>query len=189
MKKLLIIFLIFGCGFADTVQYRDEILFIKRIKKIDDVKVIKIKKLRNKPYIEFYIRKTALGNRTKWILCEDIISITNENGASIDYNCNTLTINNGNDLTTEIEISKLTQAGNHLVEFKKNYYTGFFISLIGGAIVHYAAKENEGDIMYIGFVTTGLGFFISFLSFNSIGEAGEVLIEADEHINKNKRID
>ena len=110
MKKLIIL-LIIGCGFADTVEYRDEILFIKRIKKIDDVKIIKIKKFRNKPYIGFHIRETALGNKTKWISCKDIISITNKNGASIDYNCNMLTINNGNELTTEI--SKLTQAGNH----------------------------------------------------------------------------
>ena len=90
--------------------------------------------------------------------------------------------NSINEEETKIEISKLKQAGNHLVQFRKDYYTGFMVSMLGNVATLYGASENKGDIVLYGGVASLLGGILMLISFDSAGEAGEDLIDAGEKL-------
>ena len=101
--------------------------------------------------------------------CDKILELNDDNGSPIEFEC-------ANSKT------KLEQAGNHLVQFRKDYYTGVMVSMLGNVATLYGASENKSDIILYGGVASLLGGIMMLISFDSAGEAGEDLIDAGENL-------
>ena len=126
--------------------------------------------------------------------CEYVYSIINSDEHKIFYDCSTNSmevskiLDDGSPSSNPfiepntIPKSKLKQAGNHLVKFRKDYYTGFMVSMLGNVATLYGASENKGDIILYGGVASLLGGILMLISFDSAGEAGEDLIDAGEKL-------
>lgn len=87
---------------------------------------------------------------------------------------------NGNLDPQEINAQLLIDAGRALKSFRSNYYTGYFISIGGMALVLIGALSwppNAG-LMIVGYLGSLVGSVWMLLSFNSVGVAGERLIRA-----------
>ena len=168
MKKLIII-LMLGSLFGDTVVYNDDILMFKRTKTLSDVSFVEVVPVDGKPYIKILISSNILGEKHTWIPCDNILELNDDNGSPIEFEC-------ANSKT------RLKQAGNHLVQFKDEFYTGFWVSILGNVVTLYGASENKSDIILYGGLTTLAGSIIMLISFDSVGEAGEDLIDAGEKL-------
>ena len=181
IRRLIILLLIVGCVFGDTIVYNNDFLMFKRTKTLNKVEYIGIEEFKGKPVVKILIQSSLLGNQYTFISCDKIIELKNYNGEPIDYDC--ININNPiNSFPQKVDINKLKQAGNHLVQFRKDYYTGFMVSMLGNVATLYGASENKGDIILYGGVASLLGGILMLISFDSAGEAGEDLIDAGEKL-------
>ena len=109
------------------------------------------------------------------------------NGNQIEFECGkrkqlSLPLSKPSIESNSISKRKLKQAGNHLVQFRKDYYTGFMVSILGNVVTLYGASENKSDIILYGGLTTLAGSIMMLISFDSVGEAGEYLIDAGEKL-------
>ena len=158
-----------GSLFGDTVVYRNDVLMFKRTKTLSDVSYVGVESLLGKPNIKILIFSNILGEKHTWIPCDKILELNDDNGSPIEFECS-------NSKT------KLEQAGNHLVQFRDDYYTGFMVSMLGNVATLYGASENKSDIILYGGVASLLGGIMMLISFDSAGEAGEDLIDAGEKL-------
>jgi len=156
-----------GSLFGDTVVYRNDILMFKRTKILSDVSFVEVVPVDGKPYIKILISSNILGEKHTWIPCDKILELNDDNGSPIEFEC-------ANSKT------KLKQAGNHLVRFRDEYYSGFLLSMFGNVATLYGASKNKSIIIEFGGVASLLGGILMLISFDSAGEAGEDLIDAGE---------
>ena len=80
--------------------------------------------------------------------------------------------------------NKLISSGNNLVEFRKQYYNGFILVLVGQLAIGYGAVANENDALLGGYLFSFIGSIAQLLSFNYVGEAGEDLIDQGVELDK-----
>ena len=176
MKKLLLFaLLVVGCLFGDTIKYQNlmgDILIINNVEYVG---------------IEGNMVYYTLNNEKSQIYCPRILEITDVGGWQIEFECaktkQLFTPSSKPSIeSNSISKRKLKQAGNHLVQFRKDYYTGFMVSMLGNVATLYGASENKGDIVLYGGVASLLGGILMLISFDSAGEAGEDLIDAGEKL-------
>ena len=175
IRRLIILLLIVGCVFGDTIKYQNlmgDIFIINNVEYVG---------------IEGDMVYYTLNNEKNHIYCPRILEITDVNGNQIEFECTKtkqLFIPSSNPSIESNSISKrkLKQAGNHLVQFRKDYYTGFIVSMLGNVATLYGASKNKGDIILYGGVASLLGGILMLISFDSAGEAGEDLIDAGEKL-------
>ena len=86
MKKLLLI-LIVGCVFGDTVVYNNDILMFKRTKTLSDVRIVDSETLNEEPLFKILVSSTLVGNKHVWIPCHKILKLNDSNGLPITYDC------------------------------------------------------------------------------------------------------
>jgi hypothetical protein len=172
IRRLIILLLIVGCVFGDTIKWQDA----NAKGKTYDITNVEFQ------YIK-YQRVYYLDYRGIKVIieCPKVVSITDSEGNNIDFDCADKP-NSINEEETKIKISKLKQAGNHLVQFRKDYYTGFMVSMLGNVATLYGASENKSDIILYGGIASLLGGILMLISFDSAGEAGEDLIDAGEKL-------
>ena len=91
-RRLIILLLIVGCGFGDTIVYNNDFLIFKRTKTLNKVDYIGIEEFKGKPVVKILIQSGILGNQYTFISCDKIIELKNYNGEPIDYDC--ININN-----------------------------------------------------------------------------------------------
>ena len=72
----------------------------------------------------------------------------------------------------------LDQAGQHLKNFRSQYYTGFALTVGGQILMIAGADEGEGGTLVIGGGVAIVGALMSFLSNVQVGKAGEELEQA-----------
>jgi len=116
MKRLLILLLIVGCVFGDTIEYKrkilgfwtDDIRYRATIIKIEDGKL-------------WYTQQKLFGKQMDTIPCKNIYSIIDSNGNTIDFNCvlNTLSTHTSPALTKH-DVNEFTRKpvlGGTLIAF------------------------------------------------------------------------
>ena len=171
IRRLIILLLIVGCVFADTIQWQDAKGKTHTVRDVDFQEC----KFQRAYYIDVRGKKDSIN-------CSSIIFITGRSSKKIECDCD-FNIGGAKDFNIESNsTSKLKQAGNHLVQFRKDYYTGFMVSMLGSVASLYGASENKSDIIVIGGATSLLGGILMLISFDSAGEAGEDLIDAGEKL-------
>ena len=171
IRRLIILLLIVGCVFGDTIQWQDAKGKTHTVRDVDFQKC----KFQRAYYIDVRGKKDSIN-------CASIIFITGRSGKKIECDCD-FDIGGAKDFNIESNSkSKLKQAGNHLVRFRDEYYTGFLVSMLRNVATLYGASENKSDIILFGGVASLLGGIMMLISFDSIGEAGKDLIDAGEKL-------
>ena len=178
MKKLILIALLVGSLFADTLLYKQVTQAADNVglassyttpsSQIDILELTGDFKgtLNGQAYI--LLNK----NKIKKIDCINIISIWDDNNHPIQYNCgiNTYTPN------------YLINTGLELIHFRKTYYLGSGLSFLGSTLIIGGVFKNNDAIAIVGGVANIVGGLITFISFNDIGQAGEELIIAGKEV-------
>jgi len=90
MKKLILILMV-GSLFGDTVVYNNDILMFKRTKTLSDVSFVEVLPVDGKPNIKILISSNILGEKHTWIPCDKILELNDDNGSPIEFDCNELT--------------------------------------------------------------------------------------------------
>ena len=87
--------------------------------------------------------------------------------------------------TSSVDLShaaiRIELAGEKLINFKENYYTGFFISTIGFFFMFVAQEEG---LALAGFCTSVVGSAIQLMAFTKAGAAGEELKVAAQEMKR-----
>lgn len=78
---------------------------------------------------------------------------------------------------------KIEQAGSNLVEFKSQYYTGFFIQVASIVLIFLAEDDEFLSIALIGSLA---GSIMQLFSFSKVGAAGEDLEAAARELGRLK---
>jgi len=88
MKKLILLtLLIGGCVFGDSIEYQRKILGVLQDETIHNVDIVKIEDGN-----VWYKKRTLLGEKMDRIPCDNIYSIIDSHGNTLDFNCSTNSI-------------------------------------------------------------------------------------------------
>jgi hypothetical protein len=173
IRRLIILLLIVGCVFGDTITYRDTSEIVGYFR---DVKYVGVEDGK----IYFLNRD----NYKNYTYCGIVVEITDYYGSPIEFDCgekkNYMPPSQISQVVTSS--NELILAGKNLIQFRKDYYTGFLISTLGNVATLYGASKNKSDIILYGGVASLLGGIMMLISFDSVGEAGEDLIDAGERL-------
>tara|TARA_Y100001970_G_scaffold251123_1_gene323562 strand:- start:345 stop:926 length:582 start_codon:yes stop_codon:yes gene_type:complete len=179
MKKLLLlllpILLIVGYAFGDTITYK----IADHERTLTNVKYTKA----GNGKVYFIAHNKEISRN-----CNDVLELTDNDGNSIEYDCKVIINEPLKENTIENTFNKsqshnyLIESGQKFIKFKKTYYSGAFLSLLGQVVTLTGISNSDNTIMLAGFGCAFLGGVISLLSFNDIGEAGQDLINAGTHL-------
>jgi len=169
IRRLIILLLIFGCVFGDTIVFEQ----MGNTHTYDNVKFIKAGN--KKVYFTIYGKESSRN-------CNQIIEFTDDDGNPIDYDCSVVIDEPQIKGKTKLDNSHqhFIEAGEKLIKFRSKYYRGFTISIIGQGLLFMGAINSEKAPMIAGGVISFVGGIIMFSSFNEAGEAGKELIKAGE---------
>ena len=127
--------------------------------------------------------------------CNKVLEFNDIDGNPIEYDCSIVFEKPKNNLTKLTTTNKtlthdhLIESGQNLIVFRKNYYRGFFTTVIGLAIWYSGSSNEEKLIRFAGAGISIIGELMMLLSFNEVGEAGEQLINAGEKLEKEQSED
>ena len=96
IRRLIILLLIVGCVFGDTIEYQKKILGAWQDETIYYVDIVKIEAGN-----VWYKKRTLLGKKMDRIQCEDIYSIIDSHGNTLDFSCSTNSIKNAEEIISE----------------------------------------------------------------------------------------
>ena len=85
--------------------------------------------------------------------------------------------------------NKLVTSGKNLIEFRKQYYNGFIMGLVGQLAIGYGIMASENGVVVAGYLIAFIGSIQQLASFNYAGEAGEDLIDAGEKLETEQNSD
>ena len=135
MKKLILI-LMFGGLFGDTVVYNNDVLMFKRTKTLSDISYVGVETLSGKPNIKILISSNILGEKHTWIPCDKILELNDDNGSPIEYDCSEITIANKQPKTTS----------SHREPKTTSSHRGAVLIALGGGILAYQNNLDPEDI-------------------------------------------
>ena len=175
IRRLIILLLIVGCVYADTIVYKSG----RKNRTIENVEFIKAGN--GKVYFKAHGGEVSRD-------CSKVVTFTDNVGNPINYDCSVLIDEPLKDkpILSTMNLSKshnhLIESGEKLIEFRKRYYRGFFISILGQIVLVNGVSNFNTDTMLASGGISFIGGLIVFLSFNQVGQAGEDLIDAGERL-------
>ena len=171
MKRLIILLLIVGCVFGDTIVYKSG----SNNRTIENVEYMKAGN--GKVYFKAHGGEVSRD-------CNKIVTFTDNVGNPIDYDCSVVIDEPQIKGKTKLDNSHkhFIEAGEKLIKFRSKYYRGFTISIIGRGLLFMGAINSEKAPMIAGGVISFVGGIIMLSSFYEAGEAGEDLIDAGEKL-------
>ena len=159
MKKLILILMV-GSLFADTVVYNNDILMFKRTRTLSDVRIVSIESFKGEPIVKIFISSTFLGDKYKWIPCHKILKLNDRNGFPIIYDCNELFINvtqperESSDGTTIFVNNENPLRPSWSYNEPKDPFKAGLLSIFFPSGGHYYNEEYEKGLMLFG-ITIG----------------------------------
>ena len=188
MKKLILILMV-GSLFADTVVYNNDILMFKRTKTLSDVRIIGIESFKDKPIVKICISSTILGDKYKWIPCHKILKLNDHNGFPIIYDCNELFINvtqserESSDGTTIFVNNEQFLRPSWSYNEPKDPFKAGLLSVLLPSGGHYYNEEYEKGVLLFASTILTLGIGIGFNEPDREPEIGRVLLLASPIIH------
>ena len=152
IRRLIILLLIVGSLFADTVVYNDDILMFKRTKTLSDVSFVDVVPINGKRGVKMLVSSTILGEKHTWIPCDKILELNDDYGFPIEIDC----------------LAKVKKVKDTVHKQSKTNDGAILIGL-GGAILAYQNNIDPEDISNldswkttntIGYALIALGGFI-----------------------------
>ena len=171
IRRLIILLLIVGCVFGDTITYNQG----NNKRTIENVKFIRAGN--GKVYFKAHGQETSRD-------CSKVVTFTDNDGNPIDYDCSVVI--DEPQIKGKIKLDNsnkhFIEAGEKLIKFRSKYYRGFTISIIGQGLLFIGIINSEKAPMIAGGVISFVGGIIMLSSFYEAGEAGEDLIDAGEKL-------